>query len=282
VAGLSIFDPIYLGIDENGHPVYLNLVGRNLLVGGEPGSGKSVLVQNVLGHAALSCDVRLVLLDGKEVELGMWETVADVFVGPDLDKAVAVLRWLQAEISRRTTALKARRLRKITREHGVDIVLVVVDEIALYTATLGGKEQREEFLALLRDVVARGRAVGIPVVGATQRPSADIIPTSLRDIFGYRCAFRCTTDVSSDIVLGFGWASQGFSANSIAPEDQGIGWLLAEEGRPRRFKAAYLSDTDIDDLVDRALYIRQPHHPAGTTDRQGKGSVPERREGWSA
>src|SRR5206468_4401754 len=82
VAGLSIFDPIYLGIDENGRPVYLNLVGRNLLVGGEPGSGKSVLVQNVLGHAALSGDVRLVLLDGKEVELGMWEQVADVFVGP--------------------------------------------------------------------------------------------------------------------------------------------------------------------------------------------------------
>ena len=131
-------------------------------------------------------------------------------------------------------------------------------------------------------MVARGRAVGIPVVGATQRPSADIIPTSLRDIFGYRCAFRCTTDVSSDIILGFGWAGQGYSAFSIAPEDQGIGWLLAEEGRPRRFKAAYLSDADIDDLVDRALYIRQPHHSTGTTDGHGTGSVRERREGWSA
>ena len=101
----------------------------------------------------------------------MWEQVADVFVGPDLDLAIAVLRWLQAEIGRRTAALKARRLRKITREHGVDIVLVVVDEIALYAATLGTKDQREEFQILLRDVVARGRAVGIPVVGATQRPS---------------------------------------------------------------------------------------------------------------
>src|SRR3954447_17750060 len=221
VAGLSIFDPIYLGIDENGHPVYLTLVGRNVLVGGEPGSGKSVLVQNVLGHAALSGDVRLVLLDGKEVELGMWEQIADVFVGPNLDVAIGVLRWLQAEIGRRTAALKQRRLRKITREHGVDVVLVVVDEIALYAATLGSKDQREEFQILLRDVVARGRAVGIPVVGATQRPSADIIPTSLRDIFGYRCAFRCTTDVSSDIILGFGWAGQGYSAMSIAPEDQG-------------------------------------------------------------
>src|SRR3954452_1676954 len=102
VAGLSIFDPIYLGIDENGRPVYVNLVGRNVLVGGEPGSGKSVLVQNVLAHAALSADVRLVLMEGKEVELGMWEQVADVFVGPVFDLAISVLRWLQAEIGRRT------------------------------------------------------------------------------------------------------------------------------------------------------------------------------------
>ena len=286
MAGLSIHDPIYLGIDENGHPVYLTLVGRNVLVGGEPGSGKSVLVQNVLGHAALSADVRLVLLDGKEVELGMWEQVADVFVGPDLDLAIGVLCWLQAEIGRRTAALKQRRLRKITREHGVDVVLVVVDEIALYAATLGSKDQREEFQILLRDVVARGRAVGIPVVGATQRPSADIIPTSLRDIFGYRCAFRCTTDVSSDIILGFGWAGQGYSAMAIAPEDQGIGWLLAEEGRPRRFKAAYLTDHDIDDLVDRATYIRRPHllrNGTGTTDHSGTASTGRgSRQGWSA
>ncbi len=276
MAGLSFFDPIYLGVDENGRPVYLNLAGRNILVGGEPGGGKSGLVQNILGHAALSPDVRMVLLDGKEVELGLWEPVADVFVGPDSADAIAVLGWLQGEINRRTTALKRRRLRKITREHGVDIVLVVIDEIALYSATLGRKDQQEEFQVLLRDVVARGRAVGICVVAATQRPSADIIPTSLRDIFGYRCAFRCTTDVSSDIILGFGWAQQGYSAFTIAPEDRGVGWLLAEEGRPRRFKAAYLSDHDIDELVDRAVYIRRPLLPRGTTEALGS------REGWSA
>jgi S-DNA-T family DNA segregation ATPase FtsK/SpoIIIE len=259
VGALSIYDPIYLGVDENGRPVYLELgSGRAILVGGEPRAGKSVFVQNILGHAALCTDARLILLDGKEVELGLWEQVADVFVGPDVDLALAVLRWLQAEIARRTAALKARRLRKIVRGHGVEMVLVVVDEIALYSATLGSRDQREEFERLLRDVVARGPAVGVVVVGATQRPSADIIPTSLRDIFGYRCAFRCTTDVSSDIILGFGWAGQGFSAHDIAPEDAGIGWLLAEGGRPRRFKAAYLSDTDIDYLVDRALYTRRP------------------------
>ncbi len=59
--------------------------------------------------------------------------------------------------------------------------------------------------------MARGRAAGIIVVAATQRPSADIIPTSLRDLFGYRMAFRCTTDSSSDIILSQGWAGQGYS-----------------------------------------------------------------------
>ncbi len=256
MAGLSIFDPIYLGIDENGRPVYLNLVGRNLLVGGEPGSGKSVLVQNVLGHAALSADVRLVLLDGKEVELGMWEQVADVFVGPDLDLAIAVLRWLQAEIGRRTAALKQRRLRKITREHGVDIVLVVVDEIALYAATLGSKDQREEFQILLRDVVARGRAVGIIVIAATQRPSSDIIPTSLRDLFAWRMAFRCTTDVSSDIVLGHGWKDRGWSANTISPNNPGAGLLIAENGSPELVKVAYLDDRTCAAIAKYAATLR--------------------------
>jgi S-DNA-T family DNA segregation ATPase FtsK/SpoIIIE len=283
VAGLSIFDPIYLGVDENGRHVYLDLSsGRAILTGGEPRAGKSVFVQNILGHAALCTDARLVLLDGKLVELGLWRQVADVFVGANLDDANAVMHWLQREIDNRLTALGDRRERKIVRSHGVELILAIIDEIALYSATLGRKEQQEEFSVALRDVVARGPAAGVVTIAATQRPSADIIPTSLRDIFGYRCAFRCTTDVSSDIILGFGWAGQGYSAMSIAPEDQGIGWLLAEEGKPRRFKAAYLSDHDIDELVDRAVYIRRPL-PWGTTNPGATGQSGQgAREGWSA
>jgi S-DNA-T family DNA segregation ATPase FtsK/SpoIIIE len=263
VGGLSIFDPIFLGLDENGRHVMIELAYRNLLIAGEPGAGKSVMLQNVLGHASQCTDVKLVLFDGKRVELGMWADVAYISVGPDIALAIRVLHWLQDEIDRRTEALLARRLRKIVPAHQVEMILAVVDEIAFYSATIGEKKQQEEFITALRDVVARGRSVGIIVVGATQRPSADIIPTSLRDIFGYRCAFRCTTDVSSDIVLGFGWAAQGYSAFSIAPEDRGIGWVLAEGGIPRRFRAAYLSDGDIEYLVQRALCIRTEHGLGG-------------------
>jgi S-DNA-T family DNA segregation ATPase FtsK/SpoIIIE len=59
VAGLSIFDPVFLGLDEDGQHVTIELVYRNILIGGEPGSGKSVGLNDLVAHAALSPDVRL-------------------------------------------------------------------------------------------------------------------------------------------------------------------------------------------------------------------------------
>ncbi len=108
----------------------------------------------------------------------------------------------------------------------------------------------------MRDLVARGRAAGIIVVAATQRPSADIVPTSLRDLFGYRWAFRCSTDASSDTILGHGWASAGYTAAGIDPAARGVGWLLAEGGIPRRVKSAYLSDPDVARLAAHAALRR--------------------------
>jgi S-DNA-T family DNA segregation ATPase FtsK/SpoIIIE len=257
VAGLSITHPVFLGIDENGAPVYIDLPYRNLLGAGEPGGGKSVLLNNIVGHAALCPDVRLVLVDGKEVELGMWREVADVFVGKDHKRANTVLAELQSQMDTRYDWLAAKRRRKIVTTDGIPFVLLVIDEIAFFSATVGTKASQDDFVRLLRDLVARGRAAGIIVVAATQRPSADIVPTSLRDIFGYRVAFRCTTDASSDIILGTGWAKQGYNAVTIAPDARGVGWLLTEGGIPRRFKGAYLTDADIDTLVDRATWIRR-------------------------
>ncbi|PZG10638.1 cell division protein FtsK [Micromonospora craterilacus] len=254
--GLSMFDPIFIGIDEFGQPVYITLAYRNLLAGGEPGGGKSGLLNCIAAHAALSVDSRLVLLDGKLVELGQWEDSADAFIGPDITAALDVLRRLQVVMNNRYAWLRAHNRRKVTALDGLSVITVLVDEIAFYSATVGSKQ--EEFVALLRDLVARGRAAGIPVVAATQRPSFDIIPTSLRDLFGYRAAFRCTTPNSSNIVLGHGWAEQGYSATDIAPTNQGAAYLIAEGGIPRRIKVAYLSDSQIAGIADYAAWIRRP------------------------
>jgi S-DNA-T family DNA segregation ATPase FtsK/SpoIIIE len=229
---------------------------------GEPGSGKSVGLNNVVAHGALCPDVSLWLFDGKQVELGLWREVADVFVGPDIDTALVRLEQLQAEMNRRYGELDRVKRRKIDSSDPIDVIMLVIDELALFSATMGSKEQQETFVRLLRDLVARGRAAGVIVVAATQRPSADIIPTSLRDLFGYRLAFRCTTDSSSDIILGRGWASHGFNAATIAPEERGVALLLAEGGIPRRMKSAYLTDADIYSLVEYARQLRGNKHTA--------------------
>jgi S-DNA-T family DNA segregation ATPase FtsK/SpoIIIE len=244
-ASLSIYDPIHLGIDEDARPVHLTLVYRNLLVAGEPGAGKSGALNDVVAHAVLAGDCRLWLMDGKRVELGLWRSRAEVFVGSSLDEAIDRLRELQAEMDARYDHLDGWKLRKISRGDGHHPIMLVIDELAYYSATAGDKRTRETFSLLLRDVIARGRAAGIIVVAATQRPSADIIPTSLRDLFGYRLAFRCTTETSSDIVLGHGWHSRGFDASQIDPGTPGVGLLLAEGGIPRRMRCAYLSDVEI-------------------------------------
>ena len=271
---LSMFDPVFLGRDEYASPVYVPLIYRNLLVGGEPGGGKSTLLSSIIAHAALATDVRLCLLDGKQVELGLWREVADVFVGPDLSYAISTLRRLQTVLDNRYAYLGHHRQRKITRGHRLSAILCAVDEIAYYSATVGDKPQQEQFVALLRDLVARGRAVGLIVVAATQRPSVDIIPTSLRDIFSWRFATRCTTEASSDIILGRGWAEAGYNAARIAPEEQGCGLLIAEGGIPRLVKAAYLSDADIVRVAAHAAWTRHHHtteRPAAATAARGRG-----------
>ena len=139
--------------------------------------------------------------------------------------------------------------RKIEPWDGITTITAIFDEIALYSTVLGTEQQQKEFVTLLRDLVARGRAAGIIVIAATQRPSVDIIPKSLRDLFGYRAAFRCTSDGSSDIILGDGWSGQGFTATDIPPTNPGVALLIAEGGTPKRIKTDYLTDDDIKDAA---------------------------------
>jgi S-DNA-T family DNA segregation ATPase FtsK/SpoIIIE len=255
-ARVSMYDPVHLGIDEAGHPVTVVLAERNGLLGGEPGGGKSSALNTIVAHAALSHDCRLLLIDGKQVEFGLWRDVADEFVGPDPAAAIDCLHRLQIEMDARYDTLLAAGLRKVARGSGVPLVMLAIDEVAYFSATVG-ETQQKEFSVLLRDIVARGRAAGIITVAATQRPSADIIPTSLRDLFAYRWAFRCTTEASSDTILGHGWANRGYCATDIDPKARGVGWLLAEGGIPQRVKAAYLDDDQIRYLAAVAAMLRR-------------------------
>jgi S-DNA-T family DNA segregation ATPase FtsK/SpoIIIE len=260
VSPLSVWDPFHLGTDEFGNRVEVTLAERNMLIGGEPGGGKSVALQLIVAHGALSADCRLILVDGKRVELGLWRDCAERFIGPSIDDAIDTLHWLQEQIDERTDVLLQMKKRKVTPDLGWPVYLMPIDEVAYFSATVGTPTQQKEFNATNRDIVARGRAPGIIAIEATQRPSADIIPTSLRDLFGYRWAFRCSTEASSDTILGHGWANMGYSATEIDPQARGVGWLRAEDGVPRRVKAAYLTDAEIIHLAAWAAQARAIHH----------------------
>ncbi|WP_300614240.1 FtsK/SpoIIIE domain-containing protein [Trebonia sp.] len=257
----SVFDPIHLGVDEFGELVHVNLAERNMLIGGEPGGGKSSALNLITAHGALSADCRLILVDGNQVQLGPWRHSADMFIGPSLKDAIDAFTHFQQIMNGRYDKLLAQGVRKVARGDGEDVYLVVIDEYAYYSATVGKKADREDFAALARDLIARGRAAGVILVLATQRPSHQIIDPSMRDLFSYRLAFRCTTDSSSDVILGQGWAAQGYSAADIDPLARGTAWLLAETGVPRRIRTAFLTDSDIRHLAAYAAQLRRKDTP---------------------
>jgi hypothetical protein len=253
--GRSLWEPIPLGIDEDGNPVRIGLPERNLLLGGEPGAGKSAALSLLIAAAALDPAVHLTLLDGKQVELAPWSDSAEHFVGPDMEGAISVLKDLCAEMDRRYVTLLASGRRKIEAGGEFGLHVVAIDELAFYMR--GGKrDERTELTETLRDLISRGRAAGIIVIAATQKPSNEIIPTFVRDLFSFRMALRCTTPEASDTVLGQGWASQGYSASTLEPTARGVGFLLAEGAVPIKIRTHYLGDEDIAVLTKKAADLR--------------------------
>lgn len=255
---LSLWEPIPIGVDEDGQPVTLTLPERNVLLGGEPGAGKSAALSLLVSTAALDPTVRLHLLDGKLVELAGWAGCADSTAGVEVGDATLLLQRLRAEMDQRYLTLLANRSRKVTRESGLPLHLVVVDELAYYLLN-GDRKDRTLFAELMRDLVARGRAAGIIVVAATQKPQHDVIPTALRDLFGFRWALRCSTPQASDTVLGAGWASQGHTASDIDATHRGVGLLLHEGEEPVRLRSHYLDDGSLALLAARAEELRRVH-----------------------
>ena len=163
------------------------------------------------------------------------------------------------------------------RVDGEPVYLVVIDEYAYYSATIGNKNEREDFAALARDLIARGRAAGVILILATQRPSHQIIDPSMRDLFSYRWRSAAPPTPRSDVVLGQGWAGEDYTAAEIDPLARGVAWLLSETGVPRRIKTAWLDDDTIKYLAAYAARLRgtrTPHEPPARPERPPRPITP--------
>jgi hypothetical protein len=261
---LSLRDPIPVGINDNGQPITVTLGTQHaaLLLGGEPGAGKSVAISLFAATGALDPNARLWLIDGKRVELSAWAPCAQQ-IAHTPKEAADLLRRLREIMDDRYRELEVLGRRHVTPHDGLPLHLLICDELAFFTANENAADKKK-FSDLLRDIVARGRAAGVLVVAATQKPSVDVVPSAIRDLFPFKLALRSNTPQASDTILGQGWAAAGADASTIPAGQRGVGHLLAEGARPERVKGYWLDDEGVSQIASRATGRHAEAWLAGT------------------
>lgn len=248
---LCVWSPIPIGVDEDHKEVQVALPERNLLIGGMPGSGKSVLVNVLLASLARDPKCRLFLFDGKGVDLVPWKPVASGYVGLDVEAGTAQLDKVIEIMNGRYQEMAKRGLSKLGKSNGVGLVAVVVDEAPFYVANSDTKAAKA-FSSRLREIIQKGRAAGIVVILTAQKPSADTLPSSIRDLINLRIAFSCSTREASETILGGSWSLGGYSAHQIALEKRGVALFLGDGGIPILVKIYFISNEEIKVAVTNA------------------------------
>jgi S-DNA-T family DNA segregation ATPase FtsK/SpoIIIE len=264
---VSIWDPVSLGLDDEGKPVEVVLAGTpGILIGANPRMGKSN-VQAALACAAVRADdARLWTLDASERELTIFEEVSDRHVGADIKRANRVLAELQAEITERGQLLKDARVTELTREvaHklGLDCIGLHVDELSYFT-DYDVKKLAEEFRTRLRDIASRGGACGVYLVLAAQKPEADVVPSSVRDMISIKLALYCETPEQVDTILGRGM-HRSLPAHELTVSDKGVGYIKGLPDRaPCRLRTHKVSVEERYAVVDAAAPHFTPTPPRG-------------------
>lgn len=249
-------------VDETGSLVTLGLLEVNQLLGGTPGGGKSGGVTALLCGISRLEHVALVGLDPKRVELAPW---APRFsrVAKLEDDATSVLEALVEEMERRYGWLEEQGLKKITPSEISDqlpLLVLVIDELADLVSVGASKEEKEAETrrsTMIRRLIAKGRAAGLVVIAATQKPQSDVVPTALRDLIQLRVAYATTNAAMTDTILGAGMAQNGGLAHEISADQRGVCYLVSETSRtPRRARTFWVPDEEVAGIARRVAHLR--------------------------
>ena len=202
-----------VGIDGGGRQVALPLRNLgNVLVAGLPGSGKSELLASMtaglLRQDPTGGRLKVAMIDTKLVSFGNLPPMAALYARPalEIEDASALTEQLLLEVRRRFQLLheaRARTLEEYEERPGerLPYVVGIYDELADMT-TDSDRRRRDAFTAAAQEIGRKGRAAGVSLVMATQRPSADVIPSSLRNLAGAAVAFRMAKPDDSRLVIG--------------------------------------------------------------------------------
>jgi S-DNA-T family DNA segregation ATPase FtsK/SpoIIIE len=269
----DVFAHVPFAANPRGQLVGAPLSETNWVIGAAPGQGKTGAVRVLNCGAALDpvCDLWIHELAGK----GDLEPLAQVchrYVSGLDDEAIAYVaqsaRMLRAELDRRSGVFKklpreARPDGKLTRDLAAQRalrlrpVLATFDEIqnAIMHPQYGPRITDD-----LAYVERLGRAYGIMLILATQRPDAETLPPKIRDLAIIKFCLKVPDQPSNDMILGTGAYKAGYRASEFRPKiDAGLGWFKGE-GDPQAVRTHYL---DLDDTAKVAARARAMRAAAG-------------------
>ena len=267
--------PIALGEDTAGEPVAVDLKSLpHLLIAGATGSGKSVCINTVITSMLLTNTperLRLLMVDPKRVELtpfnGIPHLVAPVIT--DANEVLPALKALVAEMFRRYQLMEELGVRNIEgynrkASERMPFLVLVIDELAdMMMVAAYESEQAAVRLAQL------GRATGIHLVLATQRPSVNVVTGLIKANIPARAAFAVASQVDSRVVL------DGVGAERLLGKGDML-FLSQEAPKPVRVQGTLVDDEEIESLVDFWKDQTGPPLPSiMPADWSGDGELPD-------
>lgn len=229
----------------------------HMLIAGTTGSGKSVCMNSIiisLLYKASPDDVKLIMVDPKMVELGIYNGIPHLLIPvvTDPKKAAGSLQWAVTEMMRRYRSMSDMGVRDLesynsiveTQEDGQKLpqIVVIIDELA--DLMLVAAKEVEESICRIAQM---GRAAGIHLIIATQRPSADVITGLMKANIPSRIAFAVASAMESRIILDTMGAEKlvGKGDMLYAP----IG-----SGKPLRVQGCFVSDQEVESV---ATYVKE-------------------------
>jgi len=273
-----------VGKDISGKSVVANLAKMpHLLIAGTTGSGKSVmtntLISSLLWRNSPS-DLKLIIVDPKQVEMAMYDDIPHLLtpIITSTEKALSALKWAVNEMEKRYTLMAEKKVKNISdynakildvsegeKKEGEEekpaekmpYIVVVIDEMADLMMMAG-----KDLEMLIVRIAQKGRAAGIHLVLATQRPEVKVITGLIKANVPGRIAFAVGSQIDSRIMLDQGGAEKLLGKGDML--------MLTTEmmGKPRRIQGAwaYEDDKGNGDVKNLTDFLRKQRPPEYNPD----------------
>ncbi len=249
-----------IGRDSEGAPIVADLAKMpHLLIAGTTGSGKSVMINTIIMSLLMRTfpeDVRLIMVDPKRVELAGYNGLPHLYVPvvTEPKQAASALQWAVSEMERRLKVFERIGVRKISTfnekqaagefEHydnppaKMPYLVIIIDELSDLMMVAG-----KDVEASIVRIAQLGRAAGIHLIVATQRPSSNVVTGLIKANITNRIAFNVATGIDSRVIID----------QTGAEKLTGYGDMLFSKvdwGKPKRIQGCFVSDDEINQVVE--------------------------------